>query len=179
MVICYETIASCHHSFCPHHPSWTVNFETSCDPKSKQSQQRSCVYQVLQKDDTSVAHFHQPSLLLHVRSAEVLQNSFLCTREAHLKHTDPELWVLWVSQTFPASPATASSGRVDLKGCSQQARGQTGAVAYRCSQWCRSSVVIEFSFVSQVCQLWALNVKLQYCNVNTHTHTISGLCFFL
>lgn len=31
--------------------------------------------------------------------------------------------------------------------------------------------MIEFSFVSQVCQLWALNVKLQYCNVNTHTHT--------
>lgn len=40
------------------------------------------------------------------------------------------------------------------------------------------SVVIELSFVSQVCQLWALNVKLQYCNVNTHTKTISGLCFF-
>lgn len=39
---------------------------------------------------------------------------------------------------------------------------------HRCFQWCRSSVVIEFSFVSQVCQLWALNVKLQYCNVNTN-----------
>lgn len=46
----------------------------------------------------------------------------------------------------------------------------------RCFQWCWSSVVIEFSFVSYVCQLWALNVKLQYCNVKTQT--ISGLCCF-
>lgn len=46
------------------------------------------------------------------------------------------------------------------------------------------SVVIEFSFVSRVCecvcvcvcQLWALNVNLQYCNVNTHK--LSGLFVF-